>query len=126
MDTLKEQWEVSHSGFCLCSSCRSCSFCGKCFSTAGSRKRHERDKHIETLSLACEYCGKWYKNRGALIKHRSISHRSHPNPITTLPSSMSAPSFLLSSPVLGEPLKRSKEASWAHEALPPTPAFVLP
>lgn len=77
-------WEVSHSSLCACSACRCCSFCGKPFSTAGSRKRHERDKHIENLSMACEQCGKWCKNRGALIKHRSVSHRYvNPNGLTS-------------------------------------------
>lgn len=45
------------------------------FSTVGSRKRHERDKHVEPGSLPCELCGKWCKNRGALIKHKSMLHR---------------------------------------------------
>ncbi|XP_064106477.1 protein abrupt-like isoform X7 [Macrobrachium nipponense] len=67
-------WEP-HPSHCACESCRCCGFCGKMFSTVGSRKRHERDKHVEPGSLPCELCGKWCKNRGALIKHKSILHR---------------------------------------------------
>ncbi|KAK3866971.1 hypothetical protein Pcinc_027528 [Petrolisthes cinctipes] len=54
---------------------RSCGFCGKIFSTVGSRRRHERDRHVDPGSLPCHLCGKWCKNRGALIKHRSTVHR---------------------------------------------------
>lgn len=67
-------WEP-HPSHCTCECCRSCGFCGKVFSTVGSRKRHERDKHVEPGSLPCELCGKWCKNRGALIKHKSMLHR---------------------------------------------------
>ncbi|KAK8727985.1 hypothetical protein OTU49_009328 [Cherax quadricarinatus] len=67
-------WEP-HPSHCTCESCRSCGFCGKAFSTVGSRKRHERDKHVDPGSLPCEVCGKWCKNRGALIKHKSMLHR---------------------------------------------------
>lgn len=67
-------WEP-HPSHCTCECCRSCGFCGKAFSTVGSRKRHERDKHVDPGSLPCEVCGKWCKNRGALIKHKSMLHR---------------------------------------------------
>lgn len=67
-------WEP-HPSHCTCECCRRCGFCAKTFSTVGSRKRHERDKHVDPGSLPCEVCGKWCKNRGALIKHKSILHR---------------------------------------------------
>ena len=56
-----------------------CDYCNKIFSTVRSRKRHERDKHLQTKSLQCDECRKWYKNRGALVTHKSNFHRNITN-----------------------------------------------
>ena len=86
----ESQQQSHHAPYCMCALCRGCSFCGKVFSTIGSRKRHERDKHVQAHALACDVCGKWCKNKGALIKHKSLLHRPRSDGLVTISSTSAA------------------------------------
>ncbi|CAK6960416.1 zinc finger protein 1035 [Scomber scombrus] len=52
----------------------SCHFCGKCFSTSQSLKKHERN-HRGERPYRCLDCGKGFKKRAHLIGHKIVHQR---------------------------------------------------
>lgn len=52
----------------------SCHFCGKCFSTSQSLKKHERN-HRGERPYRCLECGKGFKKRAHLIGHKIVHQR---------------------------------------------------
>ncbi|XP_040899738.1 zinc finger protein 1035 [Toxotes jaculatrix] len=52
----------------------SCRFCGKCFSTSQSLKKHERN-HRGERPYRCLECGKGFKKRAHLIGHKIVHQR---------------------------------------------------
>lgn len=54
-----------------------CRFCGKAFSTPGSRHRHEMTVHHKSEPLQCEICKGFYKNKNSLTAHKSQAHGHH-------------------------------------------------
>ncbi|KAM7420520.1 hypothetical protein PAMA_014978 [Pampus argenteus] len=52
----------------------SCHFCGKCFSTSQSLKKHERN-HKGERPYRCLECGKGFKKRAYLIGHKIVHQR---------------------------------------------------
>ncbi|KAM4580879.1 zinc finger protein 1035 [Odontesthes bonariensis] len=53
----------------------SCHFCGKCFTTASSLKRHEHN-HRGERPYHCVECGKAFKKRAHLMGHRIVHQKS--------------------------------------------------
>ncbi|XP_041798425.1 zinc finger protein 1035 [Chelmon rostratus] len=52
----------------------SCHFCGKCFGTSQSLKKHERN-HKGERPYSCLECGKGFKKRAYLIGHKIVHQR---------------------------------------------------
>uniref|UniRef100_A0A3Q4BGQ3 C2H2-type domain-containing protein n=1 Tax=Mola mola TaxID=94237 RepID=A0A3Q4BGQ3_MOLML len=56
------------------SAAMTCNFCGKCFDTSQSLKKHERS-HKSERPYRCQDCGKGFKKRAYLIGHKNVHQR---------------------------------------------------
>ncbi len=51
-----------------------CSHCNQTFSSPANRRRHEKDKHLNTNGHKCTKCDKVYKDGGSLNYHIKTKH----------------------------------------------------